>query len=181
MRLRCHAIWCNYDGCHNENAQIVVCWRGDWDLFISIWKALICVKQLTWDKKMSTPFNRAQNPWNSCLQKPSSLLIIDLFCPHLLFRSGIGYQLNSDYAIITLRDIIEFLTNTQNCQLWQYWHHRLYYVKTKNPATNVTPVSIESMTSAIWIWCSAIWAIEACVTWHILKFSFVLAPLQYWN
>ena len=33
-------------------------------------------------------------------------------------------------------------------------------------------------TSVIWIWCTALWAIEACFTWDILKLSFVPAPLQ---
>ena len=41
---------------------------------------------------------------------------------------------------------------------WQYWHHRLYYIKTKiYPTKNVTPVSIEVRISATWIWFSALW------------------------
>ena len=34
----------------------------------------------------------------------------------------------------------EFFTNTQNRQKWQYWHHRLFCVKTKkNPETKCYP------------------------------------------
>ena len=32
---------------------------------------------------------------------------------------------------------------------------------------NVTPVSIEPRTSAIWILCSSLWAIEVCATEEI--------------
>ena len=36
--------------------------------------------------------------------------------------------------------LLEFFTNTQNRQKWQYWHHRLYCVKTKkNSATKCYP------------------------------------------
>ena len=45
---------------------------------------------------------------------------------------------------------LEFFTNAQYRQKWQYWHHRLYYVKTKKiQQQNVTPLSTELTTSAI--------------------------------
>ena len=46
---------------------------------------------------------------------------------------------------------------------------------------NVTPVSIEPRISAIRIWDSALWAIEACVAWDAHKLSFVPEPLQSWD
>ena len=53
--------------------------------------------------------------------------------------------------------------------------------KQKVQQHNITSVSIEPRTSAIWIWHFALWAIEACVTLDILKLSFVPAPLQSWT
>ena len=41
--------------------------------------------------------------------------------------------------------------------------------KKKIQQQNVTPVSIEPGISVIWIWCSALWAIKAYVTWEICK------------
>ena len=51
---------------------------------------------------------------------------------------------------------------------WIVTHGFIYYVKTKKiQQQNVTQVSIEPGVAVIWIWCSPLWAIEACVTWQI--------------
>ena len=42
-------------------------------------------------------------------------------------------------------------------------------------------MGIEPWTSAIWIWCSTLWAMEAGVPWDILKWSFIPAPFQFWT
>ena len=67
------------------------------------------------------------------------------FLPTLykLWKTQVYYSSSLSAQWLTMKS--SFFTNSQHWQQCQYWHQRLYCLKTKNSSKNVTPVSIEPL------------------------------------
>ena len=100
-----------------------------------------------------TPFQILNSNQSQCLKLKLGLLIMKLLKFNLHHVPQIPWVPKKPATKLTLNEsaILEFQANceknwiaitfkfSQNSQKWEYWHQRLYYVKTKNPATKCCP------------------------------------------